>query len=160
MDQQTNLSSEEIKKIGYWKCKDEPLLPLPIISKNKNEHSAAFINKCNEWIKLTDTIKKFVVALMSFGANIMDDKFVSYMGHSTCRICDTANGDAEYKYNGFMFPEGIFHYVVIHNIIIDDDFKDMILKSPLLDYKTLNFETAVEQLLKTMNGMSALHFLA
>ena len=158
MNQQTNLLEKEIKKVGFWKCDNEPFLPLPAISENKNEHCVEFINKCNEWIKLTNTIKKYEMSLMRFSANINDDKFVSYMGCSTCRICNIKNGDAEYNYNGFIFPEGIFHYIVDHNIIINDEFKNMILKSQLLDHKTLKIETAQDRLLRIYDGMSALKF--
>jgi hypothetical protein len=155
--EEPNFSSEKPKEVGFWKSKSEPSLPFPIISKNKNEHSVEFINKCNEWIKLTDTIKKYE-ATLKLCTDIKDKRFGTYLGCSKCRICGIINGDSEYNYNGFIFPEGIFHYIVNHNIEIDNDFKDMILKSELLDYKSLKLETYQDKIVRVYSGMGALRY--
>lgn len=152
----TNVS--ENKRIGFWYSLMEPDLPNPVVSKNKNEHSIEFINKCNEWINLNKTIKTYQVELMKLGANLYDKQYVSYMGSSKCRICGIMNGDAEYNWNQFVFPEGIFHYIVEHWIQIDDHFKDMITENPVLNYRLLKIETREERILKFCQGMNALKF--
>ncbi len=147
-----------MKKVGFWYSKHEPLLCMPIVSENKNEHSLEFINKCYEWIKLTRIINQYDISLMLRGSSISDERFIEYLSPAKCRLCDICNGNSEYHYNGFIFPEGIFHYIVKHNIIIDEDFKNMILKSELLNYRTLKLKTRTqfERHVTQYNGNSSL----
>ncbi len=152
------LNNSQNKKVGYWYSLQESNLPKPIISKNKNEYSLEFINKCLLWINLNKTIKKNESELFTTFCNINDERYKIYMGSSKCRICNIINGDSEYNYNGYVFPEGIFHYIIEHNVIIDKDFQNMILKSSLLDHTKLKIETQYDRYLKLMSGMTALKY--
>ena len=148
-----------MKKVGFWYSKDEPLLSMPVSSKNKNEHSVEFINKCNEWINLTNVIKNYDAMLMVIhGANISDERYVEYCSSASCRLCGHSNGNGEYNYNGFTFPAGLFHYIVDHNIAIDEEFKKMILRSQMIDYKSLKIMTRIDKILRQMDGSNALRY--
>jgi len=105
-----------MSKIGYWKSEYEPHLPSPIIS--DTIYPDEFIEKCKEWAKTR--------------ISIYDKRRVGYLGYSDCRICGKLNGSVEYTYNGFTFPEGIFHYIIDHNIEIDEQFMQMIKETPVI----------------------------
>ena len=114
------------KKIGFWrKLQNINLedLPYPIISNKK--YSNIFINKCKDWIELNERIFDYP-GEVSF--------CVAYRWFSECRICRKPNGHLEYTYKNFIFPSGIFHYIVDHNIEIDDDFRVMIEENDLPHY--------------------------
>jgi hypothetical protein len=53
-----------------------------------------------------------------------DDNYknTSYMGESKCRCCDVLNGSHEYKFDGWVFPEGYVHYLIEHNVAIHPEF--------------------------------------
>ena len=57
----------------------------------------------------------------------------SYRGLSPCRLCDQPNGNLEIHCNGFTFPEGLFHYLVVHSIAPDhcQEFVNMINNYPV-----------------------------
>ena len=51
-----------------------------------------------------------------------------YRGFSFCRICDFTNGSREFKYKGFVWPDGFRHYIEEHNVKPSDEFIEMINK--------------------------------
>ena len=55
-------------------------------------------------------------------------------GWSDCRLCQTPNGSAEYRYNGWAWPEGYMHYLVDHRVHPSKDFRAMIEKTACLHW--------------------------
>ena len=118
--------SDEISpvKIGFWKSKGEPEYPMPVVSSVK--HDEEFIEKCKEWNAMYKNC-------------LTDSRIAGYMGYSWCRLCEkkddqyVRNGVYEYTYEGYIFSEGIFHYIIDHNIDIDAGFKEMILSKPTIN---------------------------
>lgn len=53
---------------------------------------------------------------------------ISYRGISMCRICNQYNGHREYHLQNYIWPEGYIHYIKDHNVAIDDNFIDFIMK--------------------------------
>lgn len=54
-----------------------------------------------------------------------------YRGLSTCRICGCGNGNIEYEYRGWRWPEGYRHYIEVHNVEPSPEFRAfVILNSP------------------------------
>lgn len=39
-----------------------------------------------------------------------------YKGWSTCCMCGCRNGSSEYSYKNFVWPSGLMHYIVDHNV--------------------------------------------
>lgn len=56
-----------------------------------------------------------------------DYSVVAYRGSSQCRCCGQSNGSHEYRYLGWTWPEGYFHYLSEHNVRPDEGFKHFIL---------------------------------
>jgi hypothetical protein len=52
-----------------------------------------------------------------------------YRGVSKCRLCGKSNGSLEFDFNGYTWPEGLIHYILEHNVIVDNGFINMITKS-------------------------------
>ena len=56
----------------------------------------------------------------------------SYCGYSNCRCCDKTNGDQEYYLISdddmiiYVFPEGLKHYYISHNVQPSKEFIDFI----------------------------------
>jgi hypothetical protein len=47
-----------------------------------------------------------------------------YMGYSPCRICGERNGVLELSDGTFVWPEGLRHYVIEHQVRLPDRFID------------------------------------
>lgn len=39
-----------------------------------------------------------------------------YKGSSKCRVCGQRNGSYEFDYRGWVWPEGLKHYIIEHNV--------------------------------------------
>lgn len=52
----------------------------------------------------------------------------AYMGYSRCRICDRENGDADLTDGVFIWPDGLAHYIVEHEVRLPDIFVRHALK--------------------------------
>jgi len=113
------------KYVRFWKSKiDENLSPFESlfiencltkfpVENTANEDNSSLINKL---VKLQNEIKND------------DNCMKSYYGCSMCRICGINNGNSEYIFNNFVWPEGYIHYIRDHNIEIDDEFKEFLNK--------------------------------
>ena len=130
-----------MSKIGFWKSEYEPHLPSPIIS--DNIYPDEFIEKCKEWTKTIGT-----------SLSIYDKRITHYMGYSDCRICGQLNGSVEYTYNGFIFPEGVFHYIIDHNIEIDEQFMRMIMDTPVIENVLSNEDESRIRAFQILNMVS------
>lgn len=147
-----------IKHIGFWRTSidEESELPFPIIS--TVEYKDGFVKKCKQWKQLNETMTQYFASLTMRGSMLNDIAYVEYWGNSKCRLCGIVNECGEYVYNNFRFPAGIFHYVVEHNIMIDEEFQDMIIKYPLLNPNSLNVRSMEDNLLRLKEGFSALRY--
>ena len=99
-----------MKRVGFWKSYDEPDLPMPepeqklrIPDKGKFYKNLFFIQQQKASVDL-------------------------YKGYSLCRICGERNGSREYRYRGFIWPEGYIHYIKDHNVRPDEEFRKMVVE--------------------------------
>lgn len=97
-------------KVGFWYSKYEPKLPVPKEQPTPWPQQALF---CDLLKRVQDT--KAEVS--------------SYRGFSSCRCCNRPNGSQEYKHGGFIWPEGLLHYVEDHNVILPEDFVTFIINT-------------------------------
>jgi hypothetical protein len=98
------------KSEGYWRrtsLEDESGLPFPV-------------SESKPW-KGRDT---FLAALAR--KEEMAEEVV-YRGWSSCRLCNSANGHSEYWLDPWKWPEGLRHYVELHNVRPTDEFVSFIL---------------------------------
>ena len=93
-----------MKLEGFWWSEREPHLPMP--EPQGNGVSLQFI------AKLRDVEAKAQKTL--------------YRGWSNCRLCAKANGNGEYEFNGWRWPEGYIHYLEGHNVHPSWEFRQMI----------------------------------
>lgn len=119
--------------IGFWKDKHDPEtadLPLPI-----PDSTTLILEKETEFLEKLKRIEKIA-------------ENISYMGHSNCRICGCINGCDEYKWNGFVFPEGYKHYIEKHHINVPEDFYIAVMESDIPEYKpkTINVNSFYDNL--------------
>ena len=56
----------------------------------------------------------------------VEDRVVSFRGHSHCRLCGCANGSREFRVDGWAWPEGFRHYVECHGVEPSPDFRAFI----------------------------------
>jgi len=97
--------STTVRKEGFWYSKYEPSLPMPEPRTIK-----------------TGLHKYSLVARLK---RVQGDARVSHMrGFSTCRLCGTINGSAQYDWNGWVWPEGLLHYIQEHDVAPSEDFQD------------------------------------
>ena len=52
----------------------------------------------------------------------------AYLGKSTCRICESPNGSTELTDGTYVWPEGLSHYVLEHNVRIPAPFVEHALE--------------------------------
>lgn len=97
-------------RVGFWSSEYEPYLPIPVPSPRPWQMQALF---CTLLSRLQDS----------------KAKFVDYRGFSLCRCCGRPNGNREFTYGHFTWPEGLLHYVVDHNITPPSDFIAFVLNT-------------------------------
>ena len=83
-----------MNKEGFWWWEHEPHLPMPV--EQAEPVSPGFLNK-----------------LAFVESNAEGSQF---RGISTCRLCGQPNGNAEFEYKGWRWPEGLAHYLTAHNV--------------------------------------------
>ena len=96
------------KREGFWWSKNEPDLPKP-----------------KEREKPWKGRRDFLAHLRRVQAKT---RVARYKGWSTCRICGQKNGSTEYKCNGWVWPDGLYHYIEEHNVKPSDDFIAFVTK--------------------------------
>lgn len=159
----------DYKQIGYWRkgldesteAKDaeeeaESLIQLPYPTILPKPHDPKFIDKCKQWIGLDREMQIYTAELMRHGLYLDNENYREFSGYSKCKLCDQYNGCSEYIYNGYIFPISVFHYIVVHNIMIDKDFEDMIVNNKLMEVRN---KPAKSFLSKFIESMSALRFI-
>lgn len=101
---------ERIKYVeGYWNNtrNDYPEYPLP------NHSDEAFDGK------------SLLITRLVFLEHSLDPE--AYRGWSTCRLCGCMNGSREYVQGDWRWPEGLMHYIMVHNVEPSVGFKRDIL---------------------------------
>ncbi|AYV77944.1 MAG: hypothetical protein Edafosvirus3_22 [Edafosvirus sp.] len=161
-------SSGETKEYreGFW---NDVIKPADFKSSNLNKD---FILKIHEIKKKIMTINqktwiKYSRAMVLFGLPQPDIHCIHYMGSHHCIECGIDNGCAEYiiLHNGkkWIFPEGYFHYIEVHNVNPSIEFQKMILEINL-DNCTFPFEISDDtfqemNMLRLLNGMKGLSYI-
>jgi hypothetical protein len=51
-----------------------------------------------------------------------------YMGISMCRLCGSPNGSGEQTDGTYLWPEGLTHYVEVHNVRLPEEFVEHALR--------------------------------
>lgn len=96
------MKNKELIKIGFWWDDNEEDSLYPKVEQ--------FIGNSLGVLK-----KKKIVAYLKKG------RFVNqYLGFSECRICGKRNGNSEFTDGRFLYPEGLLHYIIEHNIRIPE----------------------------------------
>ena len=98
---------------GYWYSSSEPQYPVP--KPRKSPISREFLDKLS-------------------AVEAIAEKY-GFRGWSTCRCCCKPNGSQEYKFNGWIWPEGFMHYLTEHNVHPTPAFMDMIMKTEACEHK-------------------------
>ena len=91
-----------MKKIGYWRQKENEISDLPWPIENSG--------------RLPDDTKQKIIAYLRAGK-----EYAAWMGWSNCRICGRSNGSVCINNGGFVYPEGYVHYIQDHNVMPDLD---------------------------------------
>lgn len=93
---------------GFWRSKQEPLLPLPVANEKAWKGKASFLEALSQLESRAEGMSK-------------------YKGYSRCRLCDTKNGSGEFRARGWVWPEGYAHYVKAHHVRPSLAFQEMVL---------------------------------
>lgn len=98
-----------IKIEGYWWSTREPHFPKPEHSKIPFENKNDIVNK----LKAVQSNRRV--------------RMTHFKGISTCRCCKAANGSGEYSHKNWKWPEGLLHYIEVHNVKPSEQFIKEIL---------------------------------
>ena len=147
----------KIIDFGFWYSDYEPHLPKAKVT--SEEYIDGFVEKIKKWKNLRQQITEVEANHLS----IYDDIWTAYLGYSNCRLCNKDNnGDSEYIYGGYRFPEGITHYILDHHIEVPLEFQKMIVEKTVLDVNSLKTKTFAqlrdENILKVASGMANIKF--
>lgn len=96
---EVTLSKTNLRKIGFWYSSYEEDKNLP--------HVTEFIDK-----NLPSELRKILIEYLS-----SEEKIEHYKGWSTCRICGKNNGSTDMQKDEYIYPEGLIHYVSVHNVV-------------------------------------------
>jgi hypothetical protein len=88
--------------IGYWHSKYEPNLPFP-------KENSSYLSQSDKDI------------LIQYLTN-SNHKKIHCLGHSECRICDKINGSLDIFDGKYIWPEGLSHYIEMHDVELPDEF--------------------------------------
>lgn len=84
--------------IGYWRNREHPELPVPVVNSATLEQVKAQLEMLDEIISESETMR--------------------YRGWSNCRICGCQNGTYEYKTVKGVIPVGLRHYITEHHVLV------------------------------------------
>ena len=106
--------------IGYWRSKEAPMWPDP----------AEFVD--HAW---DEKERRLVGVYLSSGQ-------VPWVaaGFSRCRLCDKPNGCAENTDGTYIWPEGLAHYIIDHDVRLPQIVVDHILNNQLREYSVESVE--------------------
>ena len=99
-----------MRLIGYWRSEFDPLW----------RDVRDFVDLA--WPTAT---RSMVAAYLSVGLTLEQ-----YRGLSPCRVCGKHNGSKELTDGTFCWPEGLFHYVSVHDVGLPDEFVAHVQSSP------------------------------
>lgn len=125
--------SENIR-VGFWGPDKD--LPIPLPNPESWKGQAEFLAKLIDLELSLNTVyiamvKQYNNDMLARRPNTVDidgGNVVAYRGSSRCRCCHRDNGNHEYRYNGWTWPEGYRHYLEDHNVLPDAAFKDFVMK--------------------------------
>ena len=134
-------------KIGYWLSPDEPHLPSPVATSALVDPD--FLQKFRA---ILDTIRdSYRTHLFPYISPFENASMCSYLGYSTCRICQRDNGDSdvllcnptlEGSEREYTFPDGLIHYYEAHGVAADPEFVDFIKNFELVERPQSAWERA------------------
>ena len=105
--------------VGFWRQKQDnnEALPFPVAGTFQDDKSFA-VRTYNRYM--------FVRKLKNI---IHTAEYVGYKGLSSCRLCAIQNGSRETRWNGYVFPQGLVHYVEDHKVAVPKEFYDAVMAS-------------------------------
>ena len=103
-----------LRKEGFWGGSEKDVLPWPISSEKSWKGKTEFLQNLRHKQTLAD--KEY------------------YRGLSRCRLCGEHNGLKEYKLKNWCWPEGLIHYVKVHNVRPSLAFQEFTLGKHLKGY--------------------------
>lgn len=108
--------------IGYWKDKDQPHLP----------HPSDFVNQA-----IPDDLRNTVATYLENG-----NRFIAYLGFSWCRfkcgIADHQMGASCFTDGLYIWPEGLSHYIRVHDVWLPDTFVNYVLENQNRDWSMVD----------------------
>jgi hypothetical protein len=131
------------RHVGFWYSKVEPYYPMPVAGEPW-EGQGRFLNALyaaqtrveDGYINGGDTRWRVQgqfldgKATPSLHGAYYQTKLAVYRGWSECRICGQAAGNRESSFTihgvKWVWPQGLAHYVIEHNVKPDDDFINML----------------------------------
>lgn len=114
----------KITLIGYW---DEEGL-------DAGRHSYP---KAQDLVTTWDPeTKEKVLTLLKLGGEAVN----FYRGYSTCRFCGILNGTSERYGAGWLWPQGLAHYVEAHSVALPEQFIKVAVR-PLVCAKNIGTES-------------------
>ena len=100
---------------GFWWSEREPHFP-------KTVHSDVAFEGKDAVVEALEKLEKNIYLHKDRAG-----RCVYFKGSSQCRCCDIQTGYAEYSYKNWTWPDGLIHYVKVHNIKPSDAFlKDVL----------------------------------
>ncbi len=102
----------KVKREGFFYSKSEPNLPRV---KHKDK---------GDWKGIKGSKKALLNALSEIQNKARKRH---YKGWADCRCCKANVGSTEYEYKGWVWPEGLMHYILMHNYRPSDDFIEEVL---------------------------------
>ena len=98
---------------GFWANEYYPSLPSPV------PQDKPWIGQ-DEFLKALEIVEK----------KAHDTHF---RGWSNCRVCAIHNGSVEYEYGDWVWPQGLRHYIVEHNVRPSLAFQEFIIGHLIID---------------------------
>lgn len=103
------MNTDHLKKFGYWKsdCRLDAHLPNPV-----------------EFVDVDWSADERDDVLLAIGRAAVANR---WKGWSNCRMCGKMNGSACMTLNGWVFPEGLAHYIRDHGVRPPNEFVSSVL---------------------------------
>jgi hypothetical protein len=118
-----------LMSVGYWHSRYEPNLPKP--------QKAAW----------NMTVRDAVIAYLKAGKTKH-----SWMGWSSCRVCDAHNGTTCLSDGVWVWPAGLAHYVEEHNTGLPQLFIDYVVSVTLAKDVTLTLADFIQRYIRADHG--------
>ena len=106
-----NMVGKTVVKVGFW-----------FLDSIQSTHNYP---KPEGMLEPMASKKRFLLNLKAIQEKTADVCF--YKGSHKCLLCGCTNGSREFHYNGFVWPEGLAHYVEKHDVKLPKLFVDMVI---------------------------------